>query len=142
MESFQFLKEKVGEFLLYLQTVAGPLTDECGWDYFDEKTRSCHIQQDMHDDLEEAVEAYLERLKFIEMNIAAKSNPAKNKAIYPVSRKRNLENADAVFFIKFLHGKFMFCFKKPCHDYVAAFINAVFDTCYDYAAITQIVRKR
>ena len=142
LEHIQSLKKVFADCLIYLKCYGGELTDDGGWDYFEEKTRNLCIRYDMHTELQEAIEGYLERLSFIESHRTSEEIALGNKAAYPLSRKRNVENAEAVFFIKILNKKFLFFFNKPHHDHVATFINAVFGTCYDYTAIAQIVRKR
>lgn len=136
------LQEKLSETLFYLNVYGSGLTDDGGWDYYDEETRNRVIPHDLHDCVKLTIEAYLARLDFIEPYNLDKNNDVINGNGYPVSRKRNADNADAVFFAKILNQKFKFFFKKPHHDHVATFINAVFDTDYDYAAVTQLVRKR
>ncbi len=142
VESIALLKEKSKEFLSYLNIYGGQLTDDGGWDFFDEETKNRCIPYIMHDILKGSIEDYIERLEFVETNRITESEIKKIKEAYPISRKRNIENAEAVFFVKILNQKFQFFFGKPHHDHVATFINTVFGTSYDYSAIAQIVRKR
>lgn len=142
VEYIASLKEKSKEFLSYLAMYGSQLTDDGGWDFYEEESRNRVIPDIMHYSLKESIEEYIERLEFVETNLTTESEIAKIKEAYPISRKRNIENAEAVFFIKILNHKFLFFFGKPYHDHVATFINTVFGTSYDYSAIAQIVRKR
>ena len=125
-----------------LKKFRGHTVGDMGWHHLDESVQNQDVPYFLNNELQVTLEKYLDRLKFAEDNLKADNTVIQLKKYLPTSRKRSVNNAEAIFFIKMLNINFKRLFGEPHHEYVANFIEAVFGTMYTYKDIENMTRKR
>jgi hypothetical protein len=146
------LKEEVIRLKSMIDSSANILTyDISFWTYINEGTKpKTIIPNEINEELKSILKKYQKRLEIAEKEL--KKDEYFFKAVYPVSRSKNLKNithsdgesktsAEIIFYMKSFYYFFQATFKKPYYGEIAAFINAIFDTFYTYKSVESTIKK-
>ena len=112
---------------------------------FEEFDQNYLIGEREHTEFIDSLNIYLTRLKQI-LSHEQKNREISDARFYisnPISQKKNIENAEAIFWAKRIKALFLSFYKKPLNKEIGVIVSVLFDSdeyCYDEDYIAKITR--